>query len=97
MLHQITIATYDTFFMHYNIEKELLPARLHYLEAMKNKPGTPRISQIVIKKVTEHITNGQVETYLGVESLFNYLIEKEPSDEENADMIAKELLAFMDQ
>ena len=83
--------------MHYNIEKELLLARLHYLEAMNNKPGAPEISQIVIKKVAEHISSGQVETYLGVESLFNYLIEKEPSNEENADVMAKELLDFMDQ
>ncbi len=83
--------------MHHNIEKELLHARLHYLEAMNNKPGTPEISKIVLDKMRDQIDNGEVETYLGVEALFNYLIEKLPESDNEADVLAKELLSFLDQ
>jgi len=83
--------------MHYNIEKELLLARLHYLEAMKNKPGSPEVSKIILDKIRERIDSKEVETYLGVEALFNYLVDKLPDNETEADELAKELLAFIDQ
>lgn len=83
--------------MHYNIEKELLHARLHYLEAMKNKPGSNGVSAVVLETVRERIESGEVETYMGVESLFNYLIEKEPTSGEGAKELASELLTFIDQ
>jgi len=83
--------------MHNNIEKELLIARLHYLEAMKSKPGSPEVPQIVLDKVQEHIKSGTVDTYMGVESLFNYLIEKLPGDKEKADELSREILSFIEQ
>ena len=82
--------------MQESIEKELLLARVHYLEAIKDKPGSPAIHQNVVEKVKEYIKSGQVVTYMGVESLFNYLIEKMPDDESKADEYARELISFID-
>lgn len=95
-----TIFQPDLFFptsMHYNIEKELLHARLHYLEAMKNKPGFAGVPEVVLETVRERIDSGEVETYMGVESLFNYLLEKEPRSGEGARELASELLTFIEQ
>lgn len=78
------------------IEKELLLARVHYLEALKDNPGSPAVHHNVVDKVKEYIKNGEVGTYMGVESLFNYLVEKMPDDETKADEYAKELISFID-
>lgn len=83
--------------MHTNIERELLLARLHYLEAMKSKPGSPKIPGVVLTQIKEQIKEGKVETYLGVEALFNFLIKKLPQDSKKAEELSNELLAFIEQ
>jgi hypothetical protein len=82
--------------MQQNIEKELLLARLNYLQAINDKPGSPEIHPRVFEKVKEYIKTGRIGSYMGVESLFNYLVEKLPEDESKAEELAIELIAFID-
>ena len=82
--------------MQQNIEKELLLARLNYLQAINEKPGSPVIHPRVSEKVKECIKIGRVGSYMGVESLFNYLVEKLPEDESREEELANELIEFID-
>ncbi len=81
--------------MQQNIEKELLLARLNYLQAIHDKPGSTVIHPRVFEKVKEYIKTGRIVSYMGVESLFNYLAEKLPENESKAEELANELIAFI--
>ncbi len=81
--------------MRYEIEKELLIARLHYLDEMHLKPGASVIHPNVSPKVKEMILNGNVGSYMELESLFNFLAEKLPEDESKADELAFEMISFI--
>jgi hypothetical protein len=82
--------------MQQNIEKELLLARLNYLQAINDKPGSPEIHSSVFEKVKEYIISGRIGSYMGVESLFNHLVENLADDESRAEELANELIAFID-
>jgi len=77
------------------IEKELLLARLHYLDEINKKPGTTRVHPVICEKVKDLIQEGSVVSYMAVESLFNFLAEKLPEDESKADELAQEIVAFI--
>ena len=81
--------------MRHEIEKELLLARLHYLNEIHRKPGTSNIHPNVSPKVKEMILNGNVGSYMEVESLFNFLAEKLPEDESKAYELAYEMISFI--
>jgi hypothetical protein len=78
-----------------SIKKELLIARLSYLDEISNKPGTKATSPLVTPKVKELIEKGEIVDYMALESVFNFLSEKLDQDELQADNYAREIISFL--
>ena len=78
-----------------SIKKELLIARLSYLDELSNKPGVKATNPIVRTKVKELIESGEILDYMALESVFNFLGEKLDQDESQADIYAKEIISFI--
>ena len=78
-----------------NIEKELLTARLHYLEELSQKPGGSSFNPMVSEKVTQLIKEGEITNYMALESVYSYLEEKLNEDSERVDKFAEEIISFL--
>jgi len=78
-----------------SIKKELLIARLNYLDELSNKPGTKATNPVIIAKVKELIEKGEIMDYMALESVFSFLVEKLDQDVSQADIYAKEIISFL--
>ena len=78
-----------------SIEKELLTARLHYLEELSQKPGSSNFNPMVAEKVTQLIKEGEITNYMALESVYSYLEEKLNEDGERVDKFAEEIISFL--
>ena len=78
-----------------SISKELLFARLSYLEEIRNKPGSPPINPRVSTKMQELIEEGEITSYMALESVYSFLDEKLQEDESEVDNYAKEIISFL--
>ena len=78
-----------------SINKELLIARLNYLDEINNKPGSEPVNPVVRLKVKELVEKGEIATYMALESVYSFLNEKLAEDESQADTYAKEIISFL--
>ena len=78
-----------------NINKELLLARLAYLDEINEKTGSDPIASRVSEKVRELIQSGEIISYMSLESVYNYLDEKLRENMDNADQYAREIISFL--
>ena len=78
-----------------SIKKELLIARLSYLDEISNKPGAKATNPVVTAKVKELIEKEEIMDYMALESVFSFLREKLDQDESQADNYAKEIISFL--
>jgi len=78
-----------------SIKKELLIARLSYLDEISKKPGVKAPNPVVTAKVKELIEKGEIMDYMALESVFSFLSEKLDQDESQADNYAREIISFL--
>ncbi len=78
-----------------SIEKELLNARLHYLEELSEKSGDQSFNPMVTDKVKQLIKEGEITNYMVLESVYSYLEEKLKEDSEQVDEYADEIISFL--
>lgn len=78
-----------------NTNKELLLARLAYLNEINEKGGFDPIAGKVSQKVEELVENAEITSYMVLESVFNYLNEKLRENVDEADQYAKEIISFL--
>ena len=79
----------------FSINKELLIARLSYLDELSKKPGAKAVNPIVKIKVKELIENGKISDYMALESVYSFLGEKIDQDDSQVDSYAKEIISFL--
>ncbi len=77
------------------IAKELLIGRIQYLEEMHLRPGSAQLDKRVVEKVKNLVLNGELTSIMQVESVFNFLVEKQASDESEIDSYAEEIIEFI--
>ena len=78
-----------------SIEKELLNARLHYLEELSEKSSDQSFNPMVTDKVKQLIKEGEITNYMALESVYSYLEEKLKEDSEQVDEYADEIISFL--
>lgn len=78
-----------------SIKKELLIARLSYLDELGSKPGSKGTNPVVRAKVKELIETGEITDYMALESVFSFLEEKLEHDQSQVDSYAKEIISFL--
>ena len=81
--------------MLYNVSKELLLARLGYLDEIKESKGIDEIDKMVSQKVKDLVESGEINTYMALESVYDYLDEKLRENIENSDLYVKEIISFI--
>ncbi len=77
------------------IAKELLIGRIQYLEEMHLKPGSKMLDKRVVKKVEDLVLSGELTSIMQVEAVFNFLVEKQASEEVEIDSYAEEIIEFI--
>lgn len=77
------------------IAKELLIGRIQYLEEMHLRPGSTELDERIVKKVKKLVLDGELTSIMQVESVFNFLVEKEAKEESEIDMYATEIIEFI--
>lgn len=78
-----------------NINKQLLFARLDYLNEIKSSYDSESLQQQITGKIRELVENEEITTYMALESVYNYLTEKMVQDVSQADHYAKEIISFI--
>ena len=79
-----------------SIEKELLIARLNYLDEIHEKPGSDPVDLKVSQKVKDLIEVGEISSFMLLESVYFYLDEKTKEDKTEVDQFAREIISFID-
>lgn len=79
-----------------NINKELLIARLSYLNEIHQKPGLEPIDPKISEKIEQMIETGAIKSYMVLESVYTYLKEKLKEDHTLVDQYANEIISFID-
>ncbi|MCF6361402.1 MAG: hypothetical protein L3J29_11655 [Cyclobacteriaceae bacterium] len=77
------------------IAKELLIGRIQYLEEMHLRPGSKMLDKRVVKKVKDLVLSGELTSIMQVEAVFNFLVEKQASEEVEIDSYAEEIIEFI--
>ncbi len=77
------------------IAKELLIGRIQYLEEMYMRPGTLDLDTRIVSKVKELVLEGKLTSIMQVEAVFNFLVEKQASEESEIDAFAEEIIDFI--
>lgn len=77
------------------IAKELLIGRIQYLEEMHLRPGSDELDERIVKKVKNLVLDGQLTSIMQVESVFNFLVEKQASEDSEIDSYAEEIIEFI--
>ena len=77
------------------IDQSLLIGRVQYLEKINSKPGLPVVHENIIVKVTDLIKEGQLQTFMQVEAVFNHLLEEANNKPEIIEESAQDILDFL--
>ena len=77
------------------IAKELLIGRIQYLEEMHLRPGSHDLDERIVAKVKKLVLEGELTSIMQVESVFNFLVEKQASGEEEINSFAEEIIEFI--
>lgn len=77
------------------IAKELLLGRIQYLEEMYLRPGSKQLDERIVNKVKKLVVEGELTSIMEVESVFNYLVEKQAESEAEIDNYANEIIDFI--
>lgn len=77
------------------IAKELLLGRIQYLEEMYLRPGSKQLDERIVSKVKKLVVEGELTSIMEVESVFNYLVEKQAESEAEIDNYANEIIDFI--
>jgi|GEM_PF-3091275 len=77
------------------IEKELLLSRVKYLIKIQDKPGSLPINPAIIEKVNQMIESEEILSFMQVEAVFNYLVEKSNGKQNDLNERASEILEFI--
>jgi len=77
------------------IAKELLIGRIQYLEEMHLRPGSTILDEKVVKKVKNLVLDGELTSIMQVEAVFNFLVEKQITEESEIDSYAEEIIEFL--
>ncbi len=77
------------------IAKELLIGRIQYLEEMHLRPGSTTLDKKVVKKVKNLILSGELTSIMQVEAVFNFLVDKQVTEESEIDSYAEEIIEFI--
>ena len=77
------------------IAKELLLGRIQYLEEMYLRPGSKALDERIVNKVKKLVLDGELTSIMQVESVFNYLVEKQASNDAEIDSYANEIIDFI--
>jgi len=77
------------------IAKELLIGRIQYLEEMHLRPGSIELDERIVKKVKNLVLSGELISIMQVESVFNFLVEKQASEDAEIDLYAEEIIEFI--
>lgn len=77
------------------IAKELLLGRIQYLEEMYLRPGSKKLDERIVNKVKKLVVEGELTSIMQVESVFNYLVEKQAENETEIDNYASEIIDFI--
>ena len=77
------------------IAKELLIGRIQYLEEMYLRPGSDELDERIVKKVKKLVLDGTLTSIMQVESVFNFLVEKQAVKDSEIDSYAEEIIEFI--
>ncbi len=77
------------------IAKELLIGRVQYLEEMHLRPGSVELDEKVAEKVKNLILSGELTSIMQVEAVFNFLVEKQVTQEAEINSYAEEIIEFI--
>jgi hypothetical protein len=77
------------------IAKELLIGRIQYLEEMHLRPGSEQLDDRIVKKVKRLVLDGELTSIMQVESVFNFLVEKQATEDAEIDLYAEEIIEFI--
>ena len=77
------------------IEKELLLSRVKYLVKINEKPGLSCVNPTIVDKINSMIEKEELLSFMQVESVFNYLVEKSVDQPNELDRYASEILDFI--
>lgn len=77
------------------IAKELLLGRIQYLEEMHLRPGSKKLDERIVNKVKKLVLEGELTSIMQVESVFNYLVEKQAENDAELDSYATEIIDFI--
>ncbi len=77
------------------IAKELLIGRVQYLEEMHLRPGSVKLDKKVAEKVKSLILSGELTSIMQVEAVFNFLVEKQVTQEDEINSYAEEIIEFI--
>ncbi|MCB0504315.1 MAG: hypothetical protein KDC58_02325 [Cyclobacteriaceae bacterium] len=77
------------------IAKELLLGRIQYLEEMYLRPGSKKLDERIVSKVKKLVLDGELTSIMQVESVFNFLVEKQASSDAEIDSFASEIIDFI--
>jgi len=77
------------------IAKELLIGRVQYLEEMHLRPGSVELDEKVAEKVKNLILSGELTSIMQVEAVFNFLVEKQVTQEAEINSYAEEIIDFI--
>jgi len=77
------------------IAKELLLGRIQYLEEMHLRPGSVQLDKMIVDKVKKLVSEGELTNIMQVESVFNFLVEKQAANQADIDSLANEIIEFI--
>ncbi|MCB0496799.1 MAG: hypothetical protein KDC79_11740 [Cyclobacteriaceae bacterium] len=77
------------------IAKELLLGRIQYLEEMYLRPGSKELDERIVAKVKKLVLDGELTSIMQVESVFNFLVEKQAESDAEIDIYANEIIDFI--
>ena len=77
------------------IAKELLLGRIQYLEEMYLRPGSKKLDERIVNKKKKLVLDGELTSIMQVESVFNFLVEKQASSDAEIDSFASEIIDFI--
>jgi len=62
---------------------------------MHLRPGSTTLDEKVVNKVKGLILNGELTSIMQVEAVFNFLVEKQATEESEIDSYAEEIIEFI--
>jgi chemotaxis regulatin CheY-phosphate phosphatase CheZ len=79
----------------YSINKELLLARLAYLNEINDNEDYDDITGTVSQKVKELVENAEITSYMVLEAVYDYLKDKLKENVDEVDKHTKDIISFL--